>query len=285
MPAALAGLGEGGWLFRRLALAGLGKGGLLFRRLAFADNGPGLEARALLAFDLGLSRPGARLRPPRRRALGRRRLCVQDRGGVGRWSRGGLRAGAGEGRAGTAEKVAEQIPAAAACGLFARLLVEGGVRRRRRRWRRCRGAIAPGRRRWIAGALLGTRILARGCRGDLAALLTEASLLIGGRALAQTVGAVSFGKPALEPERTGEIGDGLGGLLLLPVGDAAQQQGFGHEAGRQVAGGQRRAQRLHGLFGLTGLKLFAGVFDGALRLGGIVLLFAGCGCGLGGRLG
>src|SRR5262249_11908354 len=145
---------------------------------------------------------------------------------------------------------------------FARLLVEGGVRRGRRRGR---GAIAPGR--WAAGVLPATTcLLAQGRR--LTALLAEARLLIGRRALAQTVGAVGFAEPALEPQCTGEIGNGLGGLLLLPIGRASQQQGFGHDAGRQVAGGQRRAQGLHGLFGLAGLEQFAGVFDAALRLGG-----------------
>src|SRR5262249_42557537 len=152
-------------------LAGLGERGLLFCRLAFADDRAGLEAGALLALDLGLSRPGARLRPPwRGRALGPRRPAPPDRPRGRRRRSLRLRAGAGEGGAGATEQAAEQIPAAAACGFFAGLLVEGGVRRR---WRRRRGAVAPGRRHRAAGALLGTCLLRRGCR-LAAALLAEA---------------------------------------------------------------------------------------------------------------
>src|SRR4029077_10929597 len=132
-----------GLLLGRLTFAGNGSHLDVRGLLAFAGNGTRLDARGFLALNLRLPRPGACLRPPwRRRALGRRRLRVQDLGGVGRRG-GGLSTGAGGGLAATI-KAAEQIPAPAGRRFLAVLLVKRGCRGGRRGGRR---AVAPGRRR------------------------------------------------------------------------------------------------------------------------------------------
>src|SRR5262249_61216227 len=119
------------------------------------------------------------------------------------------------------ERAPKQTPAATTGGRAGRLLPERGGRCGRG-W-----SIAPGLRRGGRA-----RPVARGGRGGLRlAGLAEARLLVGGRALAQTVGALALAQATLEPQRTCEVRDGLGGLVLLAIGGAAQQQRLGH-AGR-----------------------------------------------------
>ena len=139
---------------------------------------------------------------PRRRWADRQRRCRSHRTG---WRTG----------------PSPPPPVAAAAGL---LVQRGRLHGRRRR----RGAIAPwGGGRRAGAALLGAAPLSAPRRYVFAGL-AQAGLLIGGGALAQTVGTVAFAEAALEPKRAGEIGDRLRRLLLLAIGDAALQSSAGN---------------------------------------------------------
>ena len=115
-----------------------------------------------------------------------------------------------------------------------------------------------------ARARLGT------ARRDRSAAVGQSCFLVGRRALAQGVGAIGLAQSALQPQRAGQIGDGLRRLLLLPVGDAAIEQCLGHDGRRQVAAGEHGAQRLRGRLGLAGLEQLQRRVDGALGLGRIL---------------
>ena len=97
----------------------------------------------------------------------------------------------------------------------------------------------------------------------------------------QGIGTVALGEAALEPKRTGEIGDRLGGHLLLPVGNAAIEERLGHDGRRQIAAGEHGAQHMRGLGGLAGLQQLDRGFDGLLCLRRILSCFLLGLCGRG----
>ena len=94
-------------------------------------------------------------------------------------------------------------------------------------------------------------------------------------------GAIGRRQAALQPQRAGEIGDGLRRLLLLPVGDAAIEQRLGHDGRRQVAARDASRSAPARPVGLAGLEQLGGGLDGALGLGRILFLLLGLASGFG----
>ena len=164
----------------------------------------------------------------------RRRRCRRCGGGAGGRSRGAAEQ-AGKG-------LPRLQPLLDCLGAPARLAPPGRDRSRERR-ARCRGAPAL-----AADAVrVGARVAFGTAAATAFAALGQTRLLVGRSALPQGVGAIALAQAALEPQRARQIGDGLRGQLLLPVGDAAIEQRLGHDGGRQVAAGEHRGQRLRRL--------------------------------------
>ena len=84
---------------------------------------------------------------------------------------------------------------------------------------------------------------------------------------------------ALQPQRAGEIGDGLRRLLLLTVGDAAIEQRLGHDRGWQIAAAQHRGQRLRRLAALPASSSFAAASMACCASRRVLLAFLGLGAG------